>query len=295
MKNSHLALGGLFITLHLVFIFMSRIFVGSELLLVIFLPLLSTIYSLKFAKKETIMFFIATFILCVIFEPISTFIYVLPALICGTTYGILSKYKVKELSLVYISSLAHFLSLSLSFLFVSIMFKEVSFFEIFSNFINKDGDAFYASIYLILISIGVLEAFCVHIITSNELEKFGYQKAKEDLMVSKWINIGLVFSVVSYIILGIINPIFTCYVYPFLLAFVVPSVVEFVLENKRKWIYFVCGITLFIILFLLKYVSLIFYPSLLLCVALPIILEKIGRVLYTNSSKYLNNGKNNIK
>ena len=295
MKNSYLALGGLFITLHLVFIFLSRILVGSELLLVIFLPLLSTIYSLKFTKKETVMFLIATFLLCVIFEPVSTFIYVLPALICGTTYGILSKKKVNELSLVYISSLAHFASLFISFVFISLMFKEISFFEIFSTFIKKNGAELYASIYLILISLGVLESFCVHIISSNELERFGYDNSNEDILLPKWINIGLVLSIITYIVLAFINPIFTCYIYPFVLAFVIPNIIEFILNNKRKWIYFLCGVMLFSVAFLLPYLDPIFYPFMTLFVTFPIIMEKIVRVLYTNLIKYSNNGKNKIE
>ena len=98
-KNNYLTLGGLFVALHLLFVFISKVLAGSEFILVVFLPLLSTIYALKFNIKETIIFFIASFLLCVIFEPIAALIYVLPALICGTLYGVFRKRKVKELSL----------------------------------------------------------------------------------------------------------------------------------------------------------------------------------------------------
>ena len=295
MKNNHLALGGLFITLHLVFIFLSRILVGSELLLVIFLPLLSTIYSLKFKFKETCVFFFSTLLLCVIFEPISTLIYVLPALICGMSYGFLVKKDVKELSLVYASALAHSFSLFISFLFISLLFKEVSFFEIFSRLVNKEGDSFYACVYLILISLGVLESFVVHTITNNELVRLGYKEIKKEEETPMWINASLLISIVIFIILSFINPIFTCYIFPYMLAFIIPVLVEFIMLNKRKWIYLCVAFVGLISLFLTSYVNSIFYPFLILLMFLPVIVEKNVRVLYTKYSKYLNNGKNKIK
>ena len=132
-KHKYLALGGLFAALHLLFVLMAKFLPGSELILVVFLPLLSTIYTMKFDKKAVIIFFLATFLLCVIFEPIATFIYALPGLICGITYGILRKSKMKELTLVYLSSLSHAIAVSISFLFIALLFKEVNFFDIFSK------------------------------------------------------------------------------------------------------------------------------------------------------------------
>ena len=174
MKNNHLALGGLFVALHLLFVFLSKVLVGSELLLVVFLPLLSTIYSLKFNIKESAIFSIATFLLCFLFEPVATCIYVVPALLCGNVYGIARKKGLKEMSLVYISSLAHAFSVTISFLFITLMFKEVDFFNLFANFINKEGEALYALVYLILLLLGVIEAFITHMISNEELKKMGY-------------------------------------------------------------------------------------------------------------------------
>lgn len=294
-KNSHLTLGGLFVALHLLFIFLSKLLVGSELIMVIFLPLLSTVYSLNFDKKQVTMFFVATFLLCVMFEPISTFIYVLPGLICGTLYGVLRKRKIKELSLIYISSLSHAFSLLIAFLSISIMFKEVDFFSIFSNFIRKEGIEFYASIYLILMLLGVLESFVTHIITNSELKKLGYQELDSEVSVPLWMNIMLIISIIAYTILAIINPIYSCYAFPFLLAFIVPNIVEFIIRGKNKWVYGISGILLLVVMFVVRYVDKVLYPILLIVILLPLIVENFTRVLYTNSSKYLNNGENRIE
>lgn len=289
-KNNYLALGGLFVALHLLFIFMSKLLVGSELILVIFLPLLSTIYALKFNKKEIAMFVIASFLLCLIFEPISTCIYVLPALICGTLYGVLRKKNVKELGLVYISSISHSFSLLVSFLFISFMFKEVDFFAIFASFINKSGAEFYASIYLILMLLGLLESFVVHIITSNELKKLGYKDLESEESVPLWMNVCLLISLIVYIVLAFVNPIYSCYVFPYLLSFSIPNIVEFIFANKYKWVYFIVGLFTIISVFLFSYLDSLLYPGLLLLIVFPLIVTNFIRVLYTNSIKYSNNG-----
>ena len=288
MKNNHLALGGLFAALHLLFLFLSKMLVGSELILVIFLPLLSTIYSLKFNIKESAMFFIATFFLCAIFEPISTFIYILPSLLCGTVYGIARKKEVKELSLIYISSFAHFLSVTISFLFITMMFKEVDIFKIFSTFINKDGQEFYVCVYLVLILLGIIEAFSTHIISNEELKKIGYAHIESELSTPLWINLCLIVSVITYVVLGFINPILSCYCLPFLIAFTIPNVVDFIVFNKRKWIYFIVGIMFFASLFVLRYLNGVFYPVMLMIIISPLVVDNFIRVLYTNSIKYSN-------
>lgn len=294
-KNNYLTLGGLFVALHLLFIFMSKVLVGSEFILVVFVPLLSTIYSLKYGGKETIIFFITTFLLCFIFEPISTFIYVLPALICGTIYGILKKKNIKELSLVYISSLAHSLSLLIAFVSISFMFKEVEFFSIFKMFINKSGSEFYACVYLILILLGVLEAFVTHIIVNNELKRLGYKEIDGEVATPLWMNICLVICLILYIILSIINPVLSCYIFPFLLAFSIPNIIDFIILNKYKYIYAVVGLLFFSTLFLLPYISSMLYPGLAIFSLSPLIIINFVRVLYTNSLKYSNNNKNEIK
>lgn len=294
-KNNYLTLGGLFVALHLLFVFISKIFAGSEFILVIFLPLLSTIYALKFNIKETIMFFVASFFLCVIFEPISTFIYVLPALLCGSVYGILRKKKIKELSLVYSSSIAHSVSLLISFLFIGLMFKEIDFFSIFASFINKEGKEFYVCIYLFLMLLGALEAFVTHIITNGELKRLGHENLECEEDTPLWMNVCLLASIITYVVLIFINPIISCYALPFVFAFAIPNVVDFVGENKYKWLYLLTGMLFFASLFLIGYIDKVLYPIILIFITSPLIITNFFRVLYTNSIKYSNNGQNKIE
>ena len=140
MKNNYLALGGLFACLHALFLLVSKVIVGSELLLVLFLPLLSTIYALKCDKRNIVMFLIATVLVCSIFDVVGTFIYIVPSLICGVLYGVLRKQKFKELELLCITSVAHMISLSFSFFVITMLFKEVEFMTIFSSIFGLEGE-----------------------------------------------------------------------------------------------------------------------------------------------------------
>ena len=294
-KNKYLALGGLFCALHLLFVLMAKFLPGSELILVIFLPLLSTIYALKFDKKALAIFLIATFALCVIFEPISTFIYVVPGLICGSLYGILRKLKFKELSLVYISSLGHAIAVSISFLAISLLFKEVNFFEIFSKILGLQGEHLYVAIYLFLLLLGVIEAFIVHIVSNGELKRFGYARVESEEETPRWMIIGFFISLVTYLVLIFASPLVSIYVFPFVLMGIVPILIEFIISGKRKWIYIFVALCGVFSLFLLNYINLLIYPVLLVCLVAPIVVEKLIRILYTFYLKYLNNEKNKIE
>ena len=296
MKDKeYLSLGGLFIALHLVFVLLSKFVPGSSLLLVIFLPLLSTIYTLKFNKDKVVMFVSATLFLCLIFEPVSTLIYIIPSLMCGVSYGVLRKKSMKELSLVYTSSLAHSISLLISFLFISILFKEVDFFVIFKSFISKEGSSFYALIYLTLMLLGVVESFILHMICNSELLKLGYQESEKEKETPLWMVVSLIAFTLIYFSLSFINPIYTIYVIPFVICFSIPIVIEFINRNNAKWIYILVALFALIALFLLGVIDGVYYPILFVFVVIPILLEKIVRVLYTFSLNSSNKKKNIIE
>lgn len=294
-KGNYLTLGGLFVALHIVFILLARFLPGSSLLLVIFLPLLSTIYTLKFNKKEVAMFIVATLFLCLIFEPVSALIYILPALICGVGYGILKKKNVKELSIIYITSLLHSISLLITFLFIGLLFKETDFFSVFSMFIKKEGPPFYVCVYYVLMTLGVIEAFIVHFICDNELVKLGYKKVEEENETPNWIIVLFFISVIVFTVLLIINKYYSLYCIPFAIAFLIPMVIEFIVLNTRKWMYFIVCIMLLSCTFLLNVIDAMFYPMLLLIVFSPMVVEKIVRVLYTFGLKYSNKKENIIE
>ena len=185
MKNNYLALGGLFACLHVLVLLLSKVIVGSEILLVLFLPLLSTIYTYKCDKKNVVMFVIATILVCCIFDIVSTFIYVVPSLVCGVLYGALRKIKFKELDLLCVTSIGHIFSLLFSFVVIALLFKEIEFMDIFASVFKLDGEKLIIASLCFLIVLGFCEAFLVHVISDNELAKIANRVEKNE-NVPKW-------------------------------------------------------------------------------------------------------------
>lgn len=269
MKNNYLALGGLFACLHVLFLLLSKIVVGSELLLVLFLPLLSTIYTLKCDKKSIVMFVIATLLVCGIFEIIGTFIYVVPSLICGILYGFLRKRKVKELELLCLTSIGHIFSLFFSFFVISLLFKEVEFVNIFSSIFGLEGQKLLIITLLFLMILGFCEAFLVHVITDNELERF-VSKVEKNVSVPKWFLIGGLGSFISFIILYFINNLYSLFPMMFLFVFFVPYIVSGVMNFKYKVITTsLIAVFSLISIFITKYIEDIFDIVLILFTLIP--------------------------
>lgn len=233
MKSNNLALGGLFACLHVLFLFMSKVIVGSELLLVLFLPLLSTIYTLKSDKKSVFMFIVATLLVCGIFDIIGSFIYIVPSLICGVLYGTLRKRKFKELELLCITSVGHMISLLFSFLVIALLFKEVKFMEIFSNIFGLEGEKLLVVSLLFLLVLGFCEAFLVHIITDNELDRFT-GKIKSNETVPNWFLFGALISLVGFVIVYFINSLYSIFFMLSLFVFVIPYIVYGIMNFKYK-------------------------------------------------------------
>lgn len=255
MKNNYLALGGLFACLHVLFLLLSKFVVGSELLLVLFLPLLSTIYTLKCDKKNVLMFIISTVLVCCIFDVVSTFIYVIPSLVCGVMYGFFRKIKFKELELLCVTGVCHIFSLFFSFFVISLLFKEVDFMNIFFSIFGLSGNKLVVGSLLFMIILGFCEAFLVHVVTDNELGKF-VSKVEKNESVPKWFMYGSVFSLVFFIILYFVNNLYS--VFPMLLLFVftIPYIVSGIINFKYKFITVTLIIIFFFIgLIVLKYIN----------------------------------------
>lgn len=233
MKNNYVALGGLFASLHVLFLFLSKVIVGSELLLVLFLPLLSTLYTIKSDKKSVVMFSVATVLICSIFDIVGTFIYVIPSLACGVLYGVLRKKNFKELELLCFSSIGHVFSLLFSFFVITLIFKEVKFIEIFSSIFGVDGDNLIVLSACFFIVLGFCEAFLVHVVSDNELAKFASRVGKNDGVPIVFLYSFLV-NFVFFIVLYFVNNLYSVIPMILMIVFVMPYIVNGILNLKYK-------------------------------------------------------------
>lgn len=273
MKKNYVALGGMFAGLHLVFLLFSKIIFGSELLMVIFLPLLSTIYTLKCDKKSVIMFVIATLLICFVFDFVSTFIYVIPSLICGVTYGLLRKKECEELELLCLSGLAHTVSIAFSFFVIVLLFKEVDFLAVFGKLFNLEGEKLIVFSLLMLLVIGYCEAFLVHIISDNELSKF-MESVKKNASIPKWFILPCIVSFSLFVILCIFNSLYSVLPLFILFIFFIPYIVNGILNLKYKVLTTSLIIVFFLVsIFLIKYIDPINYLILPVFVCSPFVIN----------------------
>ena len=255
MKKNYVALGGMFAGLHLVFLLFSKIVFGSELLMVVFLPLLSTIYTLKCDKKSVFMFVITTLLICFIFDFVSTFIYVIPSLICGVIYGFLRKKGCKELELLCLSGLAHTVSIAFSFLVIVLLFKEVNFLTVFEKIFSLEGEKLIVFSLLSLLVVGYCEAFLVHVVSDSELCKFmgGVEKNNS---VPKWFIIPVSVSLVLFIILYFVNNLYSVLPMFILFIFFIPYIIEGMLDLKYRTLTTILVVIFsFVSIYLIKYME----------------------------------------
>jgi len=143
--------------------------------------------------------------------------------------------------------------------------------------------------------LGVIEAFILHMVCNNELLRLGYEEAKKEDEIPLWMIIALFVFISIYFVLTFINKIYTVYVIPLVIAFLIPIFIEFVIRGKNKWIYIFVACFALVGVFLLGIIDVIYYPMLVVFTLVPIIMEKIVRVLYTFSLKCSNKKKNIIE
>lgn len=284
MKTNNVALGGLFACLHVLFLLVGKLFVGCELILVLFLPLLSTVYTLKADKKSISMFIISTLLICFIFDFVSTFIYIIPSLICGIIYGVLRKKDFKELELLCLSGLTHMVSITCSFLIIVFLFKEVNFMEIFKKVFSLAGDNLLVISLLSLFVLGFCEAFLVHVITDSELEKLSCRVEKNET-VPKWFVFPILFSFSSYAILGVLDSVYRILPLVSFFVFFTPYIIGGIINFKYRLITAFSVVTFFFFsLFIIKFINPLDYLILPFFILSPFIVNNFKKTFKTSEN-----------
>jgi len=109
-KTSILVMGGLFSAIYAVFFIVSIEFGGMlESSLFFLLPLPLAIFSFKYGLRNTLITLIATILLGLLINPISTIFYVLGATILGVVYGELLRKKISEKTRIFMCVLTTFI------------------------------------------------------------------------------------------------------------------------------------------------------------------------------------------
>ncbi|MBE6124043.1 MAG: DUF2232 domain-containing protein [Erysipelotrichaceae bacterium] len=263
----------LFAAIHVIFTVISQYLLGFELLLIVFLPLISAVYVLKNENQGTFAFVISTLLLCLIFNPINTLLYVLPAMVVGVVYGILAKNKCNQDTTIVVTVFTELISLVLSVLAIKLFYREYDLIDMFKDTFNLTSKQLSNVLPTIALVIAACQAIAVHTSLKNELKKLGYEFAPFTKF-SKIFHFGFPFFVVFAIVfsfffkpIAIISNILS-------LAFMVPLLIEGYSDNQKlNLILIIQGIILIVVCFpLMNIIPLINYPMLLVIVSIPVFL-----------------------
>ncbi len=174
-----LTFGGLLAALHIIATILLHFawIPGIELIILFIVPFFSAMYSYKCKFRETIIFALATLIVCTIIDPTAGLLYILPTLAVGVVYGELVKHKANGTTIVYTLTILEFALFFLSavilkwFTSVDIILSLKTIFHLAKT--KND----FLSLGLLL-GYSFMQAFLLHFILRAQLKRMGITVTK---------------------------------------------------------------------------------------------------------------------
>ncbi len=176
--KSTIPLMALFVALNLIITVYATYLPLSGYVVILFLPLISTIYCLNTKKRYFLIYFLITMILAICFsvqDLTTTLLYLLPALFQGLFFSIFINLN-KDGSISYFISVAILFITKISIIpLIDFIYQVNTINSILTllNLINVKNITYF--VYGALFLICTFEMFIVFIITKNELLKLGYK------------------------------------------------------------------------------------------------------------------------
>jgi hypothetical protein len=173
-KVNAITLAGLMTGLHLLLVVAFTYIpytIFFEVFVYIIAPLVSTIYTLKSDNKYLLIFFTATLLAGLLFNPIVTATYLLPILVIGISFGFVIKIGLNELRIIYVMTIIYVLIFGLTILTIRLLYG-VNLDQILIMAFNLSNNPYLG--YLLLIGYGFLQSLVLTLILKPEVKKFGY-------------------------------------------------------------------------------------------------------------------------
>lgn len=236
--KSTIPLMALFVALNLISTVYATYLPLSGYIVILFLPLISTIYCLNTKKRYFPIYFLITMVLAICFsiqDLTTTLLYLLPALLQGLFFSIFINLN-KDGSISYFISVAILFITKISIIpLIDFIYQVNTINSILTllNLINVENITYF--VYGALFLICTFEMFIVFIITKNELLKLGYK-------INLFSNISLVFIVISALSSSLTlifsNMNFFQISYTFLAISIISSIIITIQLIKKKVIIF---------------------------------------------------------
>ncbi len=269
----------LFAAIHVIFTIISQYLLGFELLLIIFLPLISAVFVLKNESKGILTYTVSTTILCLLFNPINTLLYVVPAMIVGIIYGIMAKNKCSQDSTILVTVLTELISLVISVLVIKLFYREYDLIDMFKETFNLSSKQLGNILPIAAVLIALSQAVAVHTSLKSELKKLGYE-FPPFVKFSRLFYYVFPFFTISALVFSFFWKPVAIIMNILCLLTMVPLLIEGYQKQKKVYITLIIQAVLLIgIVFpLMNVVPFINYPLLLVVISIPVFLTS-----YVNS------------
>lgn len=263
----------LFAAIHVIFTVISQYLLGFELLLVVFLPLVSSVFVLKNEMEVIPSYMVATILLCLIFNPISALLYVLPAMIVGIMYGLMAKNKCSQDDTILVTVLTELISLILSVLVIKMFYREYDLIDMFKTTFNLTTKQLKNTLPTVAVLLATSQAVAVHTSLKSEIKKLGYEFPPFEKFSKSFYFLFPITTILALVFSFFYKPI--AIIMNILTIFLmVPLLIEGYKDNKK--IYLMLGIQAILLIGvafpLMGVIPLINYPLLLVIVSIPIFL-----------------------
>ena len=254
----------------------------ASVILVIFLPLTSTLVELFCEDKYYPIYALTTFglgIVATLWNMQTTFFTLLPSLITGYVFGLFAKRKFHPVWSVLASALLQALVTILFIPLINFIFNV----DIIYTFKKAFNLAESASINIIIpafiLAISFIQIVLSYIVVSQEIKKFGEEMSKDE---TNYFIYGLVGSIISLAIIGLYFASLTmAYVFLILSIYFAAFIVVSFIYDKMWHTLIVSGVfvLLNIFIFSLAYANLKDYSGLLLVGITPFALSSLSLVV----------------
>jgi hypothetical protein len=204
----HMTYMAIMAAINLVFIIFATFLPISILILIIILPLVSTVVAYFCQKKYYIIYAIATIGLCLIFNVVDTIFYIVPAVITGFFIGVMLEYKINPFWMILVSTA---IQTGLTYLFIPLInvISGTDFVLSILTFLKLETFVYRGAVtHLFIFFISFTQTILTTLVLLNEIGKIGIKTEQQVASVIPYIS-GLLFSLILAIVFALFRSDYT--------------------------------------------------------------------------------------
>lgn len=193
--NKDLAFSGIVLAICAIFLAAGYLLPFSFLLIIVFVPLLCALLSIRISNKILLAFLLGLFCFCLIDIQNGIF-YLLPNAIIGLVFGKLIKHSIDTTISFYILVIISFLFNALSYYPIKFIF-DVDLIATYANLLNIKRDVFVLIYPIFILLLSQIEFFIMFDIVKEEIKKFNIDLDCYQIDINSVVFMGLIIFLLS--------------------------------------------------------------------------------------------------